>query len=112
MKTAAIIAVLLGMAIVLVLGCGKKTEKYSPTIDRANFVTAIDNQYFPLTPGTTFIYEGQTAEGAERTEVYVSHQTKSILGVTCVEVMDNVSVDGKLVEATLDWYAQDKAGNV
>jgi hypothetical protein len=113
MKRATIMAVLLGMAIVLILGCGKKAEEtYNPTTDPANFVTTIDNQYFPLTPGTTFIYEGQTAEGTERTEVYVSHRTKKILGVTCVEVADDVSVDGTLVEATLDWYAQDKDGNV
>ena len=35
-----------------------------------------------------------------------------ILGVTCVVVSDTVKVDGVLEEATLDWYAQDKQGNV
>jgi hypothetical protein len=34
-------------------------EPYSPVIDPANFVDKIDNPYFPLTPGTVFIYEGQ-----------------------------------------------------
>jgi hypothetical protein len=28
---------------------------YDPVINPANFVTTIDNPYFPLTPGTTFI---------------------------------------------------------
>jgi hypothetical protein len=108
-----IVAVLLGMAIVLTLGCGKKAEEpYNPTIDAANFVAKIDNQYSPLKPGTTFIYEGQKEGGTQTTEVYVSHRTKKILGVTCVEITDNVSSDGKLVEVTLDWYAQDKDGNV
>ena len=72
----------------------------------------IDNQYFPLTPGTTFIYEGQEEGSTQKTEVYVSHKTKKMLGVTCIEVSDNVSLGGTLAEATLDWYAQDRDGNV
>jgi hypothetical protein len=36
---------------------------YDPVIDPSNFVTRVDNPYFPLTPGTTFIYEGHTAQG-------------------------------------------------
>jgi len=75
-------------------------------------VAKIDNRYFPLMPGTAFIYQGGTKGGIERNEVYVTHQTKQILGVICTEVRDRVSVDGKLVEETLDWYAQDKDGNV
>ena len=39
---------------------------YDPVIDPANFVAKIDNPYFPLVPGTTFIYEGQTSEGLSR----------------------------------------------
>jgi hypothetical protein len=35
-------------------------EGYNPAIDPANFVKDIDNPYFPLKPGTTFIYEGIT----------------------------------------------------
>ena len=113
MRRAITLAVLLGIAIVFALACGKKAEEtYNPIIDAANFVATIDNQYSPLTPGTTFIYQGQKEGGTQRTEVYVSHQTKQILGVTCIEVRDTVSVNGNLVEATLDWYAQDKDGNV
>jgi hypothetical protein len=32
---------------------------YDPVIDPSNFVARVDNPYFPLTPGTTFVYEGQ-----------------------------------------------------
>jgi hypothetical protein len=112
MKRILTLVVLIGIAVVLTPACGKKAESYSPTIDPANFAAKIDNQHFPLEPGTTFIYEGQEEGSAQRTEVYISHKTKEILGVTCVEVSDNVSLDGTLVEATLDWYAQDKDGNV
>lgn len=47
-------------------------EPYSPVIDPANFVDKIDNPYFPLTPGTVFIYEGQTADGLERDDFFVT----------------------------------------
>jgi hypothetical protein len=85
---------------------------YNPVINPADFVATIDNTYFPLTPGTTYIYEGITEKGNEHVEVYVTHNTKVILGVTCIEVSDTVTVDGVLVEDTLDWYAQDNKGNV
>jgi len=34
------------------------------------------------------------------------------MGVTCVEVRDTVKHDGVLTEDTLDWFAQDRDGNV
>lgn len=85
---------------------------YDPVIDPANFVGRIDNPYFPLVPGTTFIYEGQTSQGVSRVEFAVTHTTRVILGVTCVEVHDSVFTDGALTEDTLDWFAQDKESNV
>ena len=85
---------------------------YDPVIDPANFVDKIDNPYFPLVPGTNFIYEGQTSGGLVHTEFFVTHNTKQILGVTTVEVHDTVTTNGELTEDTLDWFAQDKDGNV
>ena len=87
-------------------------QPYDPVIDPTNFVDKIDNPYFPLIPGTVFIYEGQTQDGLVHTEFAVTHQTKQILGVTTVEVHDTVTTDGELTEDTLDWFAQDKEGNV
>jgi hypothetical protein len=93
--------------------CGKLgAAAYHPAIDPANFVATVDNPYFPLTPGTRFVYEGQTAQGLEHDEFFVTHNTKLILGVTCVEVHDTVQTAGELTEDTLDWFAQDKDGNV
>ena len=85
---------------------------YDPVIDPANFVAVVDNPYFPLVPGTTFVYEGQTQEGFNHTEFAVTHDTKVILGVTCVQIHDTVTLDGVLAEDTLDWFAQDRQGNV
>ena len=45
--------------------------------------------------------------------VTVTDQTREIAnGVTARVVRDTVTEDGALVEDTLDWYAQDAAGNV
>ena len=72
----------------------------------------IDNPYFPLKPGTTFIYEGTSEGHMEHDELAVTNRVKVIQGVPCVEIHDIVLHDGKLIEETLDWYAQDKDGNV
>ncbi len=85
---------------------------YDPVIDPSNFVPQVDNPYFPLRPGTTFIYDGHTAKGFEHDEFAVTRNTRVILRVTCVEVHDTVTVDGELTEDTLDWFAQDRDGNV
>jgi hypothetical protein len=86
--------------------------RYDPVINPANFVRYVTNTFFPLPPGTTFVYEGQTVDGFIHNDFIVTKQIKVILGVTCTEVHDLVYLDGKLAEDTLDWYAQDKQGNV
>ena len=85
---------------------------YDPVIDPANFVGRVDNPYFPLQPATTFVYEGQMPDGLERDEFAVTHNTRVILGVTCVQVHDSVFTDGALTEDTLDWFAHDMEGDV
>ena len=87
-------------------------QPYDPVIDPANFVSKIDNPYFPLTPGTTLVYEGLTSTGLVHVDFAVTDNTKQILGVTTVEVHDTVLTNGAVTEDTLDWYAQDKDGNV
>jgi len=86
--------------------------RYSPTVDRAKFVSRVDNRYFPLVPGTAFHYRGYSGGTAQTDDMVVTHSTKTILGVRCTVVRDTVSEQGKAVERTFDWYAQDKAGNV
>src|SRR5262245_27192428 len=85
---------------------------YSPTINPENFVSRIDNRYFPLAPGTVFHYRG-VKDGRTQTDVMaVTHHVKEILGVRCTVVRDTVFQNGKPLERTDDWYAQDKQGNV
>jgi hypothetical protein len=85
---------------------------YNPEINLSDFSTKIDNKYFPLILGITFVYDGISEKGQEHNEMVVTSETKQILGVTCVVVEDTVMVDGQIIEQTLDWYAQDKNGNV
>ena len=85
---------------------------YNPTIDPAKFNNHITNPYFPLTPGTTYLYDGNRDGVPRRDEVTVTKETKVILGVPCVVVRDVVTSSNALVEKTTDWYAQDTTGNV
>ncbi len=85
---------------------------YDPAIDPDNFGNPITNPYLPLPVGAVWMYESQTDEGMEVVEVTVLAETREILGVPCVTVRDVVTLDGVVIEDTLDWYSQDDAGNV
>jgi hypothetical protein len=87
-------------------------EPYQPVIDPADFVAAVDNPYFPLAPGSRWVMEGEGESAGEVTTTLVTDETKTILGVVCTVVRDEVTADGTLQELTFDWYAQDAAGNV
>jgi len=88
------------------------TPSYAPTVVPAQFSEHVTNRYFPLTPGTIYIFEGVEDGVATHTEVTVTHDSKTISGVVCVVVRDVVTQEGSLIEETDDWYAQDSAGNV
>ena len=82
-------------------------------LDPAGFVAVIDNPFWPMAVGNTWVYRETDAEGTEqKVEVTVTPETKEIIGITATVVHDVVSEDGDLVEDTLDWYAQDAAGNI
>ena len=89
-------------------------DRYDPQLVAANFVHPIQvpNQFFPLVPGTTMVYEGETEDGEERIEVTVTDETVEILGVTCTVVRDRAYLDDELIEDTVDYYAQAANGDV
>jgi hypothetical protein len=83
-------------------------------LDPQRFTAEVDHRYWPMEPGTRWTYREIDEEGT-RLEVVVTatSETKQIAnGVTARVVRDTVTEDGKLVEDTFDWYAQDDAGNV
>ncbi len=75
-----------------------------------NFVSGIDNPYFALVPGQTYVFE--SADGSSSNNIAVSNKTINIMGVTCVVVVDTAHEDGEVVEIAKDYYAQDEFGNV
>lgn len=85
---------------------------YSVILDPADFVVSIDNPYLPLTVGSRWVFESRDDEAVERTEVVVTADTRTILGIAATVVRDTVSINGAVVEDTFDWFAQDTDGNV
>jgi hypothetical protein len=83
-------------------------------LDPHDFTTRIDNPYWPMRPGSRWVYRETDAEGAKlRDVVTVTRRTKLIAnGIRARVVRDVSREDGELAEATDDWYAQDRAGNV
>jgi hypothetical protein len=83
-------------------------------LNPADFTTAIDNPYWPMRPGTRWVYRETDTRGTEeRVVVEVTHETKEIAnGIDARVVRDTVSENGQPVEITDDWYAQDSAGNI
>jgi hypothetical protein len=119
MRRKVVLGALVGAVLVLTAGCTSSSTQekkastqeqqkaYAPRIDPSEFTTTIDNEYFPLKAGTTFIYQG----GAERSEMSVTSETKKVMGVECVVVEDKEWEGEKLIEKTYDWFAHDKEVN-
>src|SRR5262249_20298521 len=80
-------------------------------INPGDFTVTIDNPFFPLPPGVTFIYRGNREGRKQRDEFAVTNNTIVIAGVTCRVVHDRVFLRGILQENTFDYFAQDRDGN-
>jgi hypothetical protein len=83
-------------------------------LDPAHFSTRITNPWWPMRPGSRWVYRETDADGGrQRDVVTVTHRTRQIAnGVTARVVRDVATEDGELVESTEDFYAQDRRGNV
>jgi hypothetical protein len=83
-----------------------------PLPKNSDFRARVDNPWFPLIAGTTYVYRGVKDGRPSRDVVIVTHKTKLIDGVPCVVVEDRLYLSGYLEERTTEWYSQDKQGNV
>jgi hypothetical protein len=81
-------------------------------IDPANFVAKVDNPYYPLPAGTTLVYKGIKDGQTQIDRFTVTNRKKKVLGVAVTVVHDVARHNGRLLEETWDWYAQDTSGNV
>ena len=83
-------------------------------LDPAELSPDVTNPWFPLEPGTRWTYR-EVDEDGEVLEVVVTatSETRTIAnGAEARVVRDTVTLDGEIVEDTLDWYAQDALGTV
>ncbi|HEU5065918.1 MAG TPA: hypothetical protein VFT86_08635 [Gaiellaceae bacterium] len=111
-------------AVLLLAGCGGAGSNSSPSsglpqgsekieLDPADFTTEIDNPYWPMSPGSRWVYREVENGDAQRVTVTVTDRTKTIDGIEARVVHDLVTTpDGERVEDTFDWYAQDSKGNL
>ncbi len=90
-------------------------EPYDPPFEPSNFVNPADiggsvapNPFLPIIVGRTLVYRSPT----EEIRVTTTEDIKLIDGVPCAAIRDTVTEDGEITEDTIDWFAQDLAGNV
>jgi hypothetical protein len=84
-------------------------------LNPGDFTTRIDNPYWPMKPGSRWVYRSVDPESltAQRDVVQVTNRTKTVAaGIKTLVVSDVASENGTPVEVTSDYYAQDKAGNI
>jgi len=116
-KVRQLLTAIAAVLVCTVIGCGTDTPApdtgaYAPNIDPAAFVSTVDNPFFPLRPSMRWEYREQTEDGVQTTIVVVTNNTRTFMGVQCVEVRDTVRLNGQVIEDTLDWYAQHRDGAV
>ena len=108
----------------LLVGCGATPAPEPPTgIDGltiptpsptpADFVTGVDNPWFPLDPGTRWTYRRSTATGSQTLTATVLAHPHRVAGVDTTAVRWEVRRSGRRTSTlAIRWYAEDAAGNV
>jgi hypothetical protein len=93
-------------------GASSTSGAYRAVIDPADFRAVVDNPWFPLKPGSTYVSVGTKDDKPSRDVFTVTHRIRTIQGVPCVVVSDRLYLAGRLEERTTDYYTQDLRGNV
>jgi hypothetical protein len=109
------------VAVLALAACGGSKSDASSTLpkgsepyklDPAKFTTEIDNPYWPMRPGSHWVYREVENGETQRVDVTVTHKTRQIAGIDARVVHDLVTKNGEKLEDTFDWYAQDSDGNL
>src|SRR4051794_32475325 len=77
---------------------------FAPKFNPDSFVRRVDNRFFPLVPGTRFVYKGEEDGENEINVTLVTRDRKITLGSNPVGVLDLVCDHGELKHETLDWF--------
>ncbi len=84
----------------------------TPSPDPGDFVAGVDNPWLPLAPGTVREYDVSGEVAGTRTVTVVDGPTE-IAGVRATGVRQvTESADGTTVAESVDYFAQDRSGNV
>jgi hypothetical protein len=93
-------------------------QEATPTVDLSGLSPDVTNPFFPLASLRSTVLEGEevdpeTGETIQtRVELTVLPETTTVAGVEVTVAEVKEYEDGELVEATLDYYAQDAEGTV
>ena len=86
--------------------------------DPSNFVDPLTagNKWFPLTPGTQLVTQGTTLIGNRQVPYQVIKTVTDVIrwidGVPTLAVYDYETGVGQVTQRSLDYFAQDKSGNL
>lgn len=107
--TACLCALAATLSLVATASAAHRTNSIPPA---SSFSARVNNPWFPLLPGTRYVYTGVKDGKRSRDVMVVTHATRTIDGISCVAVSDKLYLLGRLEERTTDWYSQDARGNV
>jgi len=84
------------------------------TLDPADFSADVTHPLWPMKPRTRWTYREIETDGTLTDGVVVATTKTEKLanGITGRVVRDTARQGGQIIEDTIDWYAQDSAGNV
>jgi hypothetical protein len=105
---------LIALVALALAGCGstKHTSSSQAQSNYSRFSANITNPWFPLRPGSVYVYRGVKDGKPSRDVMTVTQGTKTVDGADVRVVRDLLYLRGKLEERTEDWYTQDPKGNV
>src|SRR5215475_6834682 len=69
------------------LGCGSSNAA-APPANYKGFTARVTNPWYPLKPGSVYVYRGVKDGKASREVMTVTHRTRTIDGAQCVVVSD------------------------
>jgi hypothetical protein len=111
----ALVVVLLAGATTLIAVGHRPTpghDRQATQLDPAQFTTAIDHPFWPMVPGSRWVYREVGGDGERQVEVTVTWRTRTVLGIEARVVHEVVTQQGRLQKASEDWFAQDRQGNL